>query len=127
LIVTDDLSKQRILTAIADPYSRMILRTIMHDNKSALELSKECGIPVTTMYRRIEELLGAGLIIQAKASRTKDGKWFELYRTLVKNINITAEKGSIAIAISLDNVPERLMHTSPTLNNLRSQAVARTA
>jgi len=127
LIVTDDVSKQRILTAIADPYSRMILRTITHDTKSALELSKECGIPVTTMYRRIEELLNAGLIVQAKASRTKDGKWFELYRTLVKNINITAEHGLIAIAISLDNVPDRLIRTSPSHSNLRTEPFAQTA
>ena len=126
MIVNDDVSKQRILTAIADPYSRKILRTIIHDNKSALELSKECGIPVTTMYRRIEELMHAGLIVQSKASRTKDGKWFELYRTLVKSINITAENGLIAVTVSLGNVHERRIDTLPH-SNLQTEPVAQSA
>lgn len=81
---------------------------IMEDNKSALELSKECGIPVTTVYRRLEEMLQDGLIVAVKYSRNKDGKWFELYRSLLKQINITAEKGILIVEVRTDDdLPEK--------------------
>ena len=51
LRVVGEFTKQRILSALTDPYSRKILDAIIKENKSALELSKECGIPVTTVYR----------------------------------------------------------------------------
>ncbi len=108
LRVVGEFAKQRILSALADPYSRKILDAIMEDNKGALELSKECGIPVTTVYRRLEEMLQGGLIVSVKYSRNKDGKWFEVYRSILKQINITAEKGIVTVRVRTDdNLPEK--------------------
>src|SRR5208282_5928098 len=69
LRVVGEFAKQRILSALADPYSRKILDAIIEENKSALELSKECGIPITTVYRRLEEMLQDGLIVAVKYCR----------------------------------------------------------
>jgi hypothetical protein len=99
LIVADEFSSQRILSAIADPYSRKILSSTMHEALGALTLAKECDIPVTTVYRRIEELVHAGLVASARASRTKDGKWFDLYRSTVKRIDISSENGTLFVGL----------------------------
>ena len=99
LIVADEFSSQRILSAIADPYSRKILASTMHEALGALTLAKECDIPVTTVYRRIEELVRAGLVASAKASRTKDGKWFDLYRSTVKRIDVSSENGALFVGL----------------------------
>jgi len=118
LRVEGERAKQRILSVLADPYSRKILDAIMQDNKSALELSRECGIPVTTVYRRVEELLHDGLIAAVRYTRNKDGKWFELYRSLLKNINITAEKGMLIVEVGTDdNVPHRLVRGAAVAAN----------
>ncbi len=99
LIVADELSSQRILSAVADPYSRKILASTMHEAFSALGLAKKCGIPVTTVYRRIEELVHAGLLAGVSSGRTKDGKWFDLYRSTVKRIDVSAERGTIFVGL----------------------------
>jgi|SRR5208283_1023213 len=115
LRVVGEFAKQRILSALADPYSRKILDAIIEENKSALELSKECGIPVTTVYRRLEEMLQDGLIVAVKYCRNKDGKWFELYRSLIKQINITAEKGIVIVKVRTDdNLPEKFPRGATT-------------
>jgi DNA-binding transcriptional ArsR family regulator len=83
--------KQRVLAAIADEYSREILKATIDAPISASELTKRYDIPVTTVYRRIEELVEAGLIASVKSGRTKEGKWFDLYRSLVKRIDLHFE------------------------------------
>jgi DNA-binding transcriptional ArsR family regulator len=83
--------KERVLAAIADKYSRKILQATIEGPMSASELTKRYEIPITTVYRRIEELVEAGLIASVKSGRTKEGKWFELYRSLVKCIHLQFE------------------------------------
>jgi len=99
LIVTDEPGKQRILGALADEYSRKILTATIEDPMSALELSKKYEIPITTVYRRIEELVEAGLLAAVKSGRTTDGKWYDLYRSLLRRIDVSFEKGDVRIDV----------------------------
>ena len=99
MIVSDEPSKQRILAAMADEYSRKILTATIQEPISALELSKKYEIPITTVYRRIEELVEAGLLAAVKSGRTTDGKWFDLYRSLLRRIDVGFENGDVRIEI----------------------------
>jgi DNA-binding transcriptional ArsR family regulator len=99
LIVSDEPAKQRILAALADEYSRKILTATIQDPMSALELSKKYEIPITTVYRRIEELVEAGLLAAVKSGRTTDGKWYDLYRSLLRRIDVSFEKGDVRIDV----------------------------
>jgi len=102
LIVSDDLAKQRILSALADRYSRRILIATVETPMSALELSKAYEIPITTVYRRVEELVEAGLLAAVKSGRTSDGKWYDLYRSLLNRIDVSFEGGDVKIEISVN-------------------------
>jgi len=99
LIVNEDLAKQRILSAMADQYSRKILTATVAEPVSALDLSKTYQIPITTVYRRIEELVEAGLIAAVKSGRTTDGKWYDLYRSLLRRIDVSFENGDVRIEV----------------------------
>ena len=99
LIVSDQHAKQRILAAMADQYSRKILTATVNEAVSALDLSKTYEIPITTVYRRIEELVEAGLIAAVKSGRTTDGKWYDLYRSLLRRIDIGFENGDVRIEV----------------------------
>lgn len=99
MIVSEDSAKQRILSAMSDEYSRKILTATIEDPMSALELSKKYEIPITTVYRRIEELVEAGLLAAVKSGRTTDGKWYDLYRSLLKRIDVSFEKGDVSIEV----------------------------
>jgi predicted ArsR family transcriptional regulator len=70
---------------------------------SALDLCNKCDIPATTVYRRIAELLQAGLIASVMNGRTTDGKWYELYRSLLKRINITFENGDMRVEAEMND------------------------
>ena len=119
MIVSDEPSKQRILAAMADEYSRKILTATIQEPISALELSKKYEIPITTVYRRIEELVEAGLLAAVKSGRTTDGKWYDLYRSLLRRIDVSFESGDVRIEISVnEHVSDRFtrMWTSiPTI------------
>ena len=119
LIVNDEPAKQRILSALSDEYSRQILIATVHEPLSALELSKKYAIPITTVYRRIEELVEAGLIAAVKSGRTTDGKWYDLYRSLLLRIDVSFDGVDVRIDAKLnDRVSDRFtrMWTSiPTI------------
>ena len=53
---------QGILEIMADKYSRDLLRTTRELPKSALRISQETGIPISTVYRRIQRLQDAGVV-----------------------------------------------------------------
>jgi DNA-binding transcriptional ArsR family regulator len=99
MIVSDQHAKQRILAAMADQYSRKILTATVNESVSALDLSKTYEIPITTVYRRIEELVEAGLIAAVKSGRTTDGKWYDLYRSLLRRIDVGFENGDVRVEV----------------------------
>ena len=103
MIVNDEPARQRILTALADEYSRQILSGTVDQPQSALQLSEDFNIPITTLYRRIQDLIDAGLIAPVKSGRTVDGKWYELYRSLLLRIDMSFEYGEIRINATLND------------------------
>jgi DNA-binding transcriptional ArsR family regulator len=97
MIVNEE--KQRILAALSDAYSRRILPATVHEPLSALEMSKKYDIPVTTVYRRIQDLVEAGLIAAVKSGRTTDGKWYDLYRSLLRRIDVSFDRSDVRIDV----------------------------
>ena len=103
MLVNDEPAKQRILTALSDEYSRQILTATIQQPLSALDLSKHYQIPITTVYRRIQELIEAGLIAAVKSGRTTDGKWYDLYRSLLLRIDVSFDGGDVRIDAKLND------------------------
>lgn len=68
---------------------------------SAMTLSKTYAIPNTTVYRRIVELVHAGLLAAVRSDRTSDGKWYELYRSLLSRIHVSLENGNIRVEVEI--------------------------
>jgi len=117
LLVSEEEVKQRILTAIADGYSRNILMRTRDEPVSALILSKDYKIPITTVYRRIEELVQAGLLGAVKSNRTTDGKWYELYRSLLRRINVSFEEGNVQVEVEVnDHIADKFMRIWSSLS-----------
>ena len=103
MIVNDEPAKQRILAALSDAYSRQILTATVPEPLSALELSSKYQIPITTVYRRIQELVNAGLIAAVKSGRTTDGKWYDLYRSLLLRIDVSFDGAEVRIDAIVNN------------------------
>ena len=77
---------QSILEIMADKYSRDLLRTTREIPKSALKISQETGIPISTVYRRIQKLQDAG-VVRISGEINLEGKKHFLYQSKVKAIS----------------------------------------
>ncbi|HUK28079.1 MAG TPA: helix-turn-helix domain-containing protein [Candidatus Acidoferrales bacterium] len=121
LIVIEETAKQRILTALSDSYSRQILTATSTQSVSALELSHMYEIPITTVYRRIQELVDAGLIAAVKSGRTTDGKWYEQYRSLLLRIEVNFDHGEVKVNAEVnEHLSNRFTHVWTALTPVQS-------
>ncbi len=101
--VQEQTSKDALLRIIADKYSRAILEATMDSPKSAIELSADCQIPISTAYRRVQELHDNKLL-RISGSINDDGKKYFLYKSKVKAI-MTCFRGS---SLEVEIVPNTL-------------------
>ena len=103
MIINNESVKHQILTALSDEYSRQILTATSNQPTSALEVSTTFNIPLTTVYRRIQGLIDAGLITAVKSGRTTDGKWYDLYRNLLPRIDVRFDSGEVRVDAKVDD------------------------
>lgn len=94
--------KNSLLEILSDKYCRTILESIMHKSKSAMEVTAETKIPISTVYRRIQalhdnKLLGTSGVI------TDDGKKLFLYKSKIKGFQSTYNNGIMEVELILNN------------------------
>ena len=89
-----------LIRLIADKYCRILLTATLDEPKSAMVLSAECSIPISTVYRRLTELEQAGLL-NTTGKISNDGKYF-LYKSRIKEINALFSSGSLKIKLTLN-------------------------
>ena len=85
--IMDDERKQIILEVLADKYCKQILHDTLEKPKSAMELSSDKKIPISTVYRRLQTLYDAKLLA-ISGSINEDGKKYFLYKSKVKSISL---------------------------------------
>ncbi len=95
----DEAAKDKVLKALADEYSRIIILSTIQKAKSAVELSSEKNLPISTVYRRLHELEEAKLVAIERSMITEDGKKFDLYRSTVASVSVSFNPGSTEVEI----------------------------
>lgn len=100
--VTEDEKKELILRTLADKYSRNILEVTMDSPKSAVEISGLTKIPISTVYRRLQELHDKKLL-SISGSINDDGKKFFLYRSKIRGASTSYDGATLDVSI-LPNV-----------------------
>lgn len=94
----DPLEASRLVT---DEYSAKILVATFKKAKSAIDLSREYGIPIAACYRRIHALEHAGLLRCTERALTQKGKRISLYMSQLKNAYIFFENGRLRVRFQL--------------------------
>ena len=88
-----------ILQIMADKYSRDLLRITQDLPKSAFKIADETGIPISTVYRRVQKLRDLGLL-RTSGEITLEGKRHALYQSKVKAISSTVTGEFINVEIT---------------------------
>jgi len=96
----DPLEASRLVT---DEYSAKILVATFKKPRSAIDLSREYGIPIAACYRRIHVLEKAGLIRCVERALTQKGKRISLYLSQLRNAYIFFENGKLRVRFQLNN------------------------
>lgn len=86
--VTDGGLREKILQAIGDSESAMMLHAIRDTPKVAQTISRETGIPLSSVYRKLAGLKSAGLAIVSSFELTPEGKRQELLVSAVTEVRI---------------------------------------
>ncbi len=96
--IEEDITKDAILSVVSDKYCRSIIKTILTVPKSALEISTETQIPISTVYRRIQTLHDNKLL-QTSGMLNEDGKKFFLYKSKIKEIRSQFNNGQMNVEL----------------------------
>ncbi len=96
--IEDEQRKEAILNIMSDKYCRQILNSTMDRPKSAMELSSESKIPISTVYRRIQTLHDNKLV-GVTGLISSEGKKYFLYKSKVKAITSSCNGNEIEIQV----------------------------
>lgn len=83
----DDVDSRTLLSALGSKYSAEIL-CAAGTPKSAQALSEDIEIPIATCYRRIEELVDAGLLECEGRQLSDEGRRTNIYRRTVDELEV---------------------------------------
>lgn len=93
--------KDSLLEILSDKYCRAILESTMHKPKSAIEITADAGIPMSTVYRRIQTLHDNKLL-KTSGIITDDGKRLFMYKSKIKGIQSRYNDGKTEVELILN-------------------------
>jgi DNA-binding transcriptional ArsR family regulator len=88
LRISDPLLRDRIARALEDTDSSRILHSIRAVPKNAEVIATEVGVPLSSLYRKLAILRGAGLIFVRSFEITDEGKRQELFLSAVTEVKL---------------------------------------
>lgn len=97
--ISDNAAVEKILKAVSDGENAKIMSVIRKEPKSAQMLCSETGIPLSTVYRKLDELREAGLIM-TEHFVISSGKRIDLVIVTFSELRMVVEQGRFVIDIT---------------------------
>lgn len=94
---TDDRSDE-LLELLGHERVRQILAATSRDVKSAKELSEECDVAPSTIYRRVEDMLAADLLVE-RTRIEADGSHHSVYEANIDHLDVDIDDGTIDVSV----------------------------
>jgi len=95
-------SKEDILKLISDQCSRAIIDSIQTESKTAVQMSNELGIELSTIYRRLHKFQKHNLL-KMTFQITSDGKKSYYYQSKINSVHSSYQKGNFKVSISFNH------------------------
>jgi len=99
IVIDQDEKKQKALEMFSDNYTRVILSAMIESPKSALQITEETKIPLTTVYRKLHNMLEENLI-KISGQIAENGKKNFLYKSKLKSFHVTFTKDRFAVLVN---------------------------
>ena len=86
--IVSDFDEEIILKAIGDPDMRKILKAVWDTPKTTMEIKKECNISFSSCYRKINQMVKDGLLVENGFALAPDNKKAKKYQTSFDEVTI---------------------------------------
>ena len=96
--IIDQKRADTVLQVISDPERRKIISLIKDEFKTANEISKQCGIPISSVYRRLNELSDKKLLITSGRITTQK-KREDLYKSKIRKVVTVFDNDELDVKI----------------------------
>ncbi|MEF8830887.1 MAG: helix-turn-helix domain-containing protein [Halobacteriales archaeon] len=96
---TSDVEEAELLEVLGEQYSAAILAAT-DSPLSARELSDMLDVPIATCYRRIEDLVDVGLLVEDGQRLSDHGRRTSVYRRSVDEVTVLFEKGEPTVSVA---------------------------
>jgi hypothetical protein len=121
MMVLQQESKDAILQAMGDEFSRAIIFSTTSQSKSIFDISRDTGIPLSTCYRRVHDLVSSRLLKVEHIIITAPGKKYEMYRSTIKDARVNLSSDDLAVEVTL--IPKLPEGSEQDLLSLDKQSV----
>ena len=91
---------QKVIDALADSQSRVILFSIIKQGKTAMRLSVEHRIPLSSVYKKISDLEDIALVKVDKWMISENGKKFKIYKSRISKADVSIRKPEPTIILT---------------------------
>ncbi len=110
LVVKNDHLTEVLLKTFADEDKKHILDATREKAESIPRVLTQCGIPNTSGYRKMNQMIDEGFVVPVGLAETFEGKRAILYKSVIQKIHINIDKNDIVTKIL---VPEEIITSSP--------------
>jgi predicted transcriptional regulator len=87
-----------LLALLGEKRVRQILAATSGEPMSAKALSEECDVALSTIYRRVEDMLAHDLLVE-RTEIEPDGSHHSVYEANVDHLDVDIEDGSIEVSV----------------------------
>lgn len=92
---------ERLLELLGERRVRQILVATSREAMSARELSEECDVALSTIYRRVDDMIATDLLVE-KTAIESDGSHHSVYEANVDHLAVDIDDGEIDVTMHLD-------------------------
>lgn len=92
------IAESDLLAVLTDEKCRGVLRALEADSLTVTELNDELGVPVSTLYRKVDRLVEAGLVEEHTRFRA-DGNHKSEYVRTVSSVSIDVDLDGLEVSV----------------------------
>lgn len=91
--LTEEADIESLLGALEDPDCRAIIEATTDEALSASELSDRCELPLSTTYRKLDQLTGVG-VLEERVRLSRSGQHTSEYTLQIDSIHLSVDPDS---------------------------------
>ena len=90
---------EAVVALLLDAPSRRIVMSTIQSGKMVEEIRAETGIPLSTCYRKVAELVKENVLVAERMVMTTAGKKYAIYRSAIAGVRIDVRKGAMDVSV----------------------------